>query len=428
MGRQSAPSARREVAVSKPRLRLLAGGDRSHGLTAVEQRLLRALAQRLGRPSLDLRLWDGRELSLGAGSPVARLWIRDRGALYRLWVDAETSFGDLYASGRLEVEGDLALALETVYRALAEARASTSVDAVFSHATGPRRVNTVARSRSNVHHHYDIGNDFYELWLDADHMQYTCAYYPQQGMTLEQAQRAKLEHVCRKVRLRRGDRVVEAGGGWGGLALYMAREYDARVRSYNISAEQVAYARERAAREGLATRVEFIEDDYRSIDERCDVFVSVGMLEHVGPARFAELGRAIDRSLGPTGRGLIHSIGRNRPAPLNRWIEKRIFPGSYPPTLGQMMSIFEPFGFSVVDVENLRLHYHWTLRDWLARYQANEEQVRQMFDERFVRTWRLYLAGSSAAFATGSLQLFQVVFQRPLDNELPRSRAHLYVG
>jgi cyclopropane-fatty-acyl-phospholipid synthase len=235
-----------------------------------------------------------------------------------------------------------------------------------------------------------------------------------------------MDHVCRKLRLRAGERVVEAGCGWGALALHMARECGTRVRAFNVSREQVAWARDRAAAEGLAGRVEFVEDDYRNIGGRFDAFVSVGMLEHVGRDHYGDLGGVVHRCLESSGRGLLHFIGRNRPAPLHRWVERRIFPGGYPPTLREMLEVLEPYDFSVLDVENLRLHYARTLEHWLQRFDRNAERVRALFDERFVRAWRLYLAGSVASFATGSLQLFQVLFSRPLDNALPWTRAHLY--
>ena len=206
----------------------------------------------------------------------------------------------------------------------------------------------------------------------------------------------------------------------------MARHYGVSVRAYNISSEQVRYAREWAARDGLADRVEFIEDDYRNIRGHCDAFVSVGMLEHVGVEHYAELGEVVDCCLAPNGFGLIHSIGRNAPGRMNGWIERRIFPGAYPPSLGEMMKIFEPLRFTVLDVENLRLHYAHTLRDWRARYTENLETVRRVYDRSFTRAWDLYLAGSIAAFTTGSLQLYQVLFARGTNNDLPANRSDLY--
>jgi cyclopropane-fatty-acyl-phospholipid synthase len=257
-------------------------------------------------------------------------------------------------------------------------------------------------------------------------MQYTCAYFPEPGMTLEAAQRAKMDHVCRKLRLRPGQRVIEAGCGWGGFALHMAREYGVEVSAWNISREQVRHAAEMATRQGLAGRVRFIEDDYRNIRGECDAFVSVGMLEHVGPDNYGALGEVIHRCLAPQGLGLIHTIGRNRPGKMNGWIERRIFPGAQPPSLGQMMAIFEPRNFSVLDVENLRLHYAETLRHWTARYLAVFDKVRAARGAEFARAWHLYLAGSTAAFTSGTIQLFQVLFARGGNNQLPASRRDIY--
>jgi cyclopropane-fatty-acyl-phospholipid synthase len=257
-------------------------------------------------------------------------------------------------------------------------------------------------------------------------MAYTCAYYPTPDATLDEAQVAKMDHVCRKLRLRPGESVVEAGCGWGGLAMHMARNYGVKVRAFNISHEQIVYARERAVREGLAGQVEFIEDDYRNISGKYDAFVSVGMLEHVGVENYPELGRVAFNCLPSNGRGLIHSIGRNRPAPLHPWITRRIFPGAYPPALSEMSQIFEPWDLSILDVENIRLHYARTLTHWLELYEAAVDRVRAMFDENFVRMWRLYLAGSIAAFTTGTLQLFQVVFAPQENNDIPWTRDYLY--
>ncbi|MFL6622799.1 MAG: class I SAM-dependent methyltransferase [Sulfurifustaceae bacterium] len=394
--------------------------------SAIDRWLADKALSLVGNPSVALVLWDGDEVRLPGATPTRRAHIRDRAAFYRLLSNPSLHFGDLYSVGRVDVEGDLVEFLVAAYEGMADNRGSGWLRRLNAFLTPQPRANTLSGSRANIHHHYDLGNAFYELWLDREYQQYTCAYYPETTLTLEEAQRAKMEHVCRKLELKPGDRVVEAGCGWGGLARYMARHHGVRVRAYNISHEQVAYARARAQAEGLADRVEYVEDDYRTISGEYDKFVSVGMLEHVGPDNYAELGAVINRALAPNGRGLIHTIGRNKPELMNAWIEKRIFPGAYPPTLREMMQIFEPYRFSVLDVENLRLHYAQTLRHWLERYEAHAEQVQKMFDHSFVRAWRLYLAGSIAAFLAGSLQLFQVVFARSRDNTIPRSRVHLY--
>ena len=397
------------------------------GVTGFERKLLRKLLEVCGNPPIRITLWSGEELvGTTQESPVARVLIRDRAALFRMLVNPELYTGDDYSDGRIEIEGDLVRFLEIVYRGL-DRLPETSIKAKLLRWMNRPRANTLAGSKENIHHHYDLGNEFYKLWLDTAHMQYTCAYFPHPGMTIEQAQLAKLDHVARKVQLKAGDVVYEAGCGWGGLALHFAKYYGvAKVRAFNISEEQVKFAREQAKREGLDGRVEYVLDDYRNMSGECDVFVSVGMLEHVGVDNYPTLGNVIARVLKPNGRGLIHSIGRNRAAPMNAWIEKRIFPGAYPATLAEMMRIFEGHEFSVLDVENLRLHYAETLQHWLDRFEQHADAVRSMYDERFVRMWRLYLAGSKAAFLAGALQLFQIAFARPHDNTIPMSREHLY--
>jgi cyclopropane-fatty-acyl-phospholipid synthase len=335
-------------------------------------------------------------------------------------------FGDAYTQGSLEVEGDLVSFLETLYRSAPKADQLHPLAKLFWQWINRAVPNSATGSRANIHHHYNLGNDFFQLWLDEE-MVYTCAYFPTPTLSLELAQRAKLDYVCRKLQLQPGETVIEAGCGWGALARHMAKHYGVKVRAFNLSHEQVRFARERAATEGLAGQVEYVEDDYRNITGRCDAFVSVGMLEHVGRDHYQALGGLIDRCLNLQGRGLIHSIARDQAYPMNAWIERRIFPGSYPPTLREMMDIFEPCGFSVLDVENLRLHYAKTLQHWLARFDARQDLVRDRFDDDFVRAWRLYLAGSLAGFTTGWLQLFQIVFTRSGQNNIAWTRDHLYV-
>jgi len=392
----------------------------SADVSSAERWMLRAFLGAIGNPAIRIVLWNGEGIYTGNGEPVAAVRIGDRGTLLRLIFRSELEFGEAYTDGRLHVDGNLVEVLETVFRA----PASRWAERLLRRTPRPR-ANTLRGSRANIHRHYDLGNDFYRLWLDA-RMLYTCAYFPTPSLSLEDAQLAKMEHVCRKLGLRPGDRVIEAGCGWGGLALYMARHHGAAVRAFNISREQIAYAREQAEQQGLGDRVEFIEDDYRNVSGQYDAFVSVGMLEHVGVDHYRALGRVIDRCLPAHGRGFIHSIGRARAQAFNAWTEKHIFPGAYAPTLREMMEIVEPHNFAVLDVENLRLHYAATLRHWLARFEDSAERVAAMFDERFVRAWRLYLAGSIASFTAGSLHLFQMSFARPQYNAIPWTRAHLY--
>jgi len=395
---------------------------------ALERWLARKLLAGLRNVPVAIEFWNGVSEHTCHGTPEVTLRVKDRRALWGLVLKPDLYFGDAYSEGRIEVQGNLLRLVQLVGEAsegytVVEGRVGRLLRKLMSRSP---RANTLSGSKQNVHHHYDLSNVFYRLWLDPEHMQYTCAYYPHKDATLSEAQAAKLHHICRKLRIQPGDTVVEAGCGWGGLARFMAMEYGAKVRAYNISHEQVAFATERARREGFSDRVQYIEDDYRNVTGDCDIFVSVGMLEHVGTRQYPELGKVIDKCLRDDGRGLIHTIARNQAKMMNEWIEKRIFPGAYPPTLGEMMAIFEPYQFSVLDVENLRLHYARTLDHWLHNFEAHRDKIEAMFDQVFVRAWRLYLTGSIAAFQGGELQLFQVVFNRYNDNNIPETRDHIY--
>ncbi len=363
-------------------------------------------------------------MPLSGAKPVSGMIIHERAALWRLALNPLLYFGDDYCTGRIEVEGEVVVFLETVYGAMSQTAKFHRCSDPNAYRRHQPNLNSLSGSRRNIHHHYDIGNEFYELWLDKE-MVYTCAYFPEPSASLEDAQIAKMDLVCRKLRLRPGQTVVEAGCGWGALARHMARHYGVKVRAYNISHEQIVYAQNRARAEGLGEMLEYIEDDYRSITGKYDVFVSVGMLEHVGPDNYRELGKVIDYCLAEDGIGLIHSIGQNTSAPMSPWFLKRIFPGSYPPTLREMMALFEPSEFTVLDVENLRLHYAKTCVHWLERFEHNLDHVREMFDDCFIRAWRLYLSGCIVNFNIGSLQLFQVLFSRPTNNLVPLTRSHL---
>ena len=397
------------------------------GALSLESRMLRGLLHALGDPPIRMTLWNGESVTGGdTTQAVGALHIANRATLLRLAGNPNLYFGEGYSDGSIQIDGDLATLLEAVYRH--RIRPNTPWSRWFNRAARwvhHCRRNTFAASRGNIHRHYNLGNDFYRLWLD-QRMSYSCAYFPSRDATLEQAQLAKMDLVCRKLRLRPDETVVEAGCGWGALALHMARHHGVRVKAFNISHEQIAYARARADELGLGGRVQFIEDDYRNIKGRYDAFVSVGMLEHVGPSHYDELGQLIERCLTAHGRGLLHSIGQTQPAAFNAWITKRIFPGAYPPTLREMTGILEPQGFSIIDVENLRLHYALTLTHWLRRFEDARGQVSNLYDEPFVRAWHLYLSGSLAAFNTGQLQLFQVLFARAGSNEVAWTRAPLY--
>ena len=399
--------------------------SRQQQAMSLDRRLVMQLLRFLGDPPVRFLLWSGEAVTTVEPS-VLTLRIADRMTLLRLLLDPQMQFGEAFTAGRIEcVDGDLVRGLEAVFRRVPAISDPNSLSARLARLQRFVRRNSLSGSRRNIQQHYDLGNDFYRLWLDPT-MAYTCAYFPSENATLHEAQVAKMDHVCRKLRLRPGDEVIEAGCGWGSLAMHMARRYGVKVRAYNISSEQITFARQQAAHAKLLDKVEFVHDDYRNAQGRCDVFVSVGMLEHVGMENYRLLGKVIRACLKPSGRGLIHSIGRDTPQPINRWIERYIFPGASIPSLGEMTQIFEPAGFSVLDVENLRLHYARTLGCWLQAFENSRDRIANMFDARFVRMWRMYLASSQAAFLAGEMQLFQVLFAPTGNNNVALTREHLY--
>ncbi len=410
--------------MSFPDVMLNKHSGQAHGAFPLETWLLRQLFHSIGTIPIRLAMKDGAGVSPPGADPVATVVVSDLPTLFKLMADPEMAFGEAYADGRIEVEGDLAEVLAAIYRAW-ERSGGGLYERFTSKCLNWLQDNSLDGSRNNIHRHYDLGNDFYELWLDPQ-LVYTCAYFASPDDTLEDAQKAKLDYVCRKLQLQPGERVVEAGCGWGALALHMAESYGVSVRAFNISHEQIAWARMQAASRGLSHRVEFIEDDYRSITGKYDAFVSVGMLEHVGAAHYADFGRTIHRAVGDAGRGLLHFIGRSHKGEFSRWIRKRIFPGAYVPTLGEAVSVLQPHRFAVLDVENLRLHYVRTLECWLERFERVAAQVSAKYDPWFTRAWRLYLAGSIAAFRANTLQLFQITFGGPESKQISWTRASLY--
>ncbi len=392
----------------------------------IEKRLLPLIFRSVGPAPVRVVLGNGTGVAPPGVVPRFTMWIRDLRTLAGLLVDPETGFGDAWMDGRIQVTGDLTAFLEVVYASMAQAtKGPGRVSRLLSRWTDAQQANTLEGSRANIHAHYNVGNDFYRLWLDPE-LVYTCAYFPSASATLEEAQTAKMDLVCRKLRLQPGETVAEAGCGWGALALYMARHYGVRVKAFNISREQISHARQRARDEKLSDLVEFIEDDYRNLTGSFDAFVSVGMLEHAGRENYAEVGAVIHRTIGDRGRGLLHFIGRSQEGQFSRWIRKRIFPGAHVPPLREALQIFEPYGYFVEDVENLRPHYARTLEHWPDRFEKSSAKITAMYDAQFERAWRLYLAGSIAGFRAGTLQLFQVTFSGAKCGNVPWTRADLY--
>lgn len=370
---------------------------------------------------------DGRTQLIGQGAPKADIHLRERKVLTHLLSDPEMAFGEAYMDGDWwPGEGGL-LALFELYFANARNFGTSRLLDIARHALrGIREANSRLRSRKNVQHHYDIDNALFERFLDAD-MQYSCAYFETPDMTLEDAQRAKCRHIARKLCLRPGEKVLDIGSGWGGMALYLAREFDVEVTGLTLSDDQYRYACERAEAEGLADRVRFLQEDYREHAGQYDAIVSVGMFEHVGRPQFQTFFDTVNALLAPHGRSLIHCIGRSGPPveDTKGWIEKYIFPGGYVPSLSEVAPCFEQIGMCLSDLEILRLHYARTLAAWNERFQAHRDEFEKRLGERFCRMWEFYLLGCQAIFRWGDLVVFQMQLAKRND-VVPVTRDYLY--
>ena len=274
--------------------------------------------------------------------------------------------------------------------------------------------NTPDRAHQNVAHHYDLNGTLYDLFLDKDR-HYSCAYYQDGDETLEEAQAKKLRHIAVKLRLDRpGLRVLDIGSGWGGMAMYLAANYGARVTGITLSKEQLEEARARVAARGLSDRVNFELLDYRKVTGKFDRIVSVGMFEHVGVPHYKAFFDVVRARLEPDGVAVIHSIGTSGPPTAsNRWLSKYIFPGGYSPALSEVLPAVENSGLVTTDIEILRLHYAHTLREWRRRFTAKRDVIKGLYDERFCRMFEFYLCSCELAFRYWGEMNFQIQVMPP---------------
>jgi cyclopropane-fatty-acyl-phospholipid synthase len=395
------------------------------------QSLFRNMLTRLIRQGvLVVQFPDGTTDSFGPGGGAsAKVTIAKTSDFKRLLARPSLAIGECYTDGSLRIEDDDLIGLMellVVNQRLGGMPVwydlTTKVQGALR---GIVQRNTPRSARRNVAHHYDLSDDLYRLFLDKD-MQYSCAYFARPDMTLEQAQTAKKAHIAAKLGVEPGMRVLDIGCGWGGMALTLARDYGAKVTGVTLSENQHATAQARARIEGLEDNLDFRLLDYRKLDERFDRIVSVGMLEHVGLPHFPEYFGKVRDLLADDGIALIHSIVKSGPPrPNNPWIDKYIFPGSYAPAASEIYRAIEANWLHQCDDEALRIHYALTLKAWRERFEANLHAVETLFDTRFTRMWRFYLASMEASFRLGTLHVQQWQLAKSM-SAVPITRDYLY--
>jgi cyclopropane-fatty-acyl-phospholipid synthase len=382
--------------------------------------------RRIDGAKFAIEYWDGEVVIYGGSEPEFTLSVRTAAVARRVLQNLLLHLPEAYVDGGIELRGDLQPLLELCYkndgdlfRLSAWQRFGVSVWLWLQR-------NSRAGSRRNIAHHYNLGNDFFALWLDKG-MVYSGAYFKNQDDDLDTAQHQKLRHLCTKLRLEPGQRLLDIGCGWGALALHAAHKHGVEMTGITLSEPQQHLSQAKVREFGLDHCVRVRLQDYRELgDEQFDRVVSVGMMEHVGRAFLPTYMAAVARSLRPGGTGVFQTMGRTTQGDVTPWITKYIFPGMYLPTLGEISDHMSASDLHIVDVENLRDHYALTLARWIERFESNVEAISCQFDERFVRMWRTYLNIACAGFRFGDLNLWQVTFTRGPVADVPLTRQFLY--
>lgn len=362
---------------------------------------------------------QGQEYLIGEGEPTFTVTLHKELSLSDLMTSTSLALGEAYMDGTLEIEGDLYQALDHFMGQMGKfSKDEGALKKLIFTSTAKKN------QQKEVQSHYDIGNDFYKLWLD-ETLSYSCGYFRREEDTLHQAQVNKVDYILKKLHLEKGMTLLDIGCGWGFLLIEAAKQYGVRGTGITLSQEQYKEFQSRIEAEGLQDLLTVELMDYRDLPKSGKKFqrvVSVGMVEHVGRDNYKLFLDCVNEIMEPGGLFLLHFISGLLEHPGDPWIKKYIFPGGVVPSLREMVSLAAEDQFHILDVENLRLHYTRTLLCWLENFRANLDQVRETFDERFIRMWELYLASCAATFHNGVIDLHQILMTKGINNDLPMVR------
>ena len=365
--------------------------------------------------------WDGEKVKFGKGDPEFQLIIKTPDAVDDIVREPSLGFGENYMNGNIVVNGNLQSLLSLEYKTeVSKIKPPINIVAKAL-INNIKTLNSKHKAKKNISHHYDLGNDFYKLMLDKT-MTYSCAYFKDKDDTLENAQNNKYELICKKLRLKDGDRLVDIGCGWGGMLIYAAKRFDIKAVGCTLAKHQYEYAKEKIKQEGLEDRVKVFLKDYRDLEGKFNKFVSIGMFEHVGRNYALTFFRKVSNLLEDKSLGLLHTIARNRYYPTDPWTKKYIFPGGYIPVLYHILRDMSYKNLYVINIDNLRPHYAKTLDEWIKRFESNVDKVRDMFGDNFINMWRLYLNGASAGFKYGITNVYQILFSNNLVDNIPLNK------
>ena len=390
----------------------------------INKNIVKSIAEHLSDKPFDLEYWDGEIIKYGEGEPEFKLIIKNFPSKKELLSDPSVALGEAYMKGDIDIEGDIQKFFESIIRNKDSFMNKNTVFRLASKIKAP----SLMKSKKDIAHHYDIGNDFYSLWLDKT-MSYSCGYFKNPTDTLYDAQMNKIHHILKKLNLKEGQHLLDIGCGWGYLIIEAAKLYNVKALGITLSEEQFKKAKERIKQEGLEDLVDVQLMDYRNLEKsnlEFDRIVSVGMAEHVGHANLPLFFKNVDSVLKESGLFLLHNITNLVETEGNKWITTYIFPGGYLPTLREELNIAADINFRTLDVESLRLHYMKTLEEWCKNFMNHLDEERHMFDDEFLRMWHLYLATCAAAFHYWDIDIHQILFSKGINNTLPMTRKYLY--
>lgn len=400
---------------------MLTKNEKQTNTTHLNKSFYKTLLKNLFSESCTIIFWDGEEITYGNGISKFRIIMREPLPISDILTNPSVTLGEAYMHGQIEIDGNIKDVIESIYN---NPKSFLRYKGKLNKIINPVK-NTLNKSKDNIHFHYDIGNDFYKLWLDKT-MTYSCAYFKSENDTLDQAQANKVEYILKKLNLREGNTLLDIGCGWGELILTAAKKYKVKAMGVTLSSEQMEKVKQRIHADGLENLVEVQLMDYRQIKGRnFDRIVSVGMIEHVGKDYLHEYFEVINHLLSDGGLSLLHSITSLKGG-TNRWIDKYIFPGGYLPTIPELVTHITNESFHLIDLESLRRHYARTLEFWAQNFENSIEEISKTKEESFIRMWRLYLNSCAASFHAGNIDVDQLIFSKGIANEVPYTRDYLY--
>lgn len=395
----------------------------------MEKMLIHKFCQRVKYYSFSIDYWDGTSNNYGEGDPAFKIIFNDKIPAVKILKDPSLALAEAYMDGIIDFRGNLQQIVETVYKINIPFFEKKDFGRLKKFFSSEKNSTSLINQRKDIKHHYDLGNDFYELWLD-ETMSYSCAYFCSPEDSLYQAQLQKIDYTLKKLQLHPEESILDIGCGWGWLIIRAAQQYGVKALGITLSEEQYNKTKQRIVELGLIGQVDVKLMDYRTLAESCsekfDKVVSVGMVEHVGKANLLKYMQTVDKLLVPGGISVLHCITGQIEAPCNRWIRKYIFPGGYIPSIRELIWLLPENSFHLLDAESLRMHYAKTLEHWAKNFEKNIDYVREKYGERFIKMWRLYLNSCAASFRASDLDIHQIIFSKGLNNGLSMTRHHLY--